>query len=120
MALDPPLTQAQIDADEIRVRKEALIHRALDGWDQFMASLFAVENDQTISSQVEIDAHKKAWYDVFAKGLNASLDIIQKSHGQQAQVGDITRAEEVIATDEAALKAETGNTVPIEIPQATK
>jgi hypothetical protein len=104
---DAPLTPQQIAAAELRVAKQAYVHRVLDSFDQFVASTLGIQNDQTISSATEIAAHKKVWYHAFAVALNDGLDLIQKSHGQLAQVGDITRAEEVIATDTSALAQET-------------
>ncbi|MGH9771521.1 MAG: hypothetical protein ACRD4Q_07455 [Candidatus Acidiferrales bacterium] len=104
--LDAPLTDQQIAVAEERASREGYVHRVFYGLDQFLASLLDVENDQTISSATEIAAHKKVWYTAFAKALNDGLDLIQRSHGQKAQAGDLARAEEVIATDTAALKSE--------------
>jgi hypothetical protein len=109
---DAPLTAAQIAANELQASKEDYVRRVLVGFDQFVGSVLDIQNDQTISSEAEIDAHKKVWYSFLAKGLNAGLDLIQASHGQKAQAGDLERAEAAIATDTAALKAETGNTPP--------
>ncbi len=108
MSLDTPLSDQQIATAEARAAQEGYIHRTLVGFDQFVASLLGIQNDQTISSATEIAAHKKVWYAAFAKALNDGLDLIQRSHGQKAQAGDITRAEEVIATDTQALKSEQG------------
>lgn len=104
---DAPLTPQQIAAAEARVSKEGYLHRALDGFDQFIATLMDVQDDQTISSATEIAAHKQVWYHAFAVALNSGLDLIQKSHGQLAQAGDIERAKEVIAVDTSALAQET-------------
>jgi hypothetical protein len=98
------LTPQQIAQAEINASKEKYIHRVLDAFDQFVASAIGVQDDQTISSASAIAAHRKVWYSVFAKGLNAGLDLIQASHGEKAQAGDIERAKEVIATDSTALK----------------
>jgi hypothetical protein len=100
---DAPLTAAEIAEAEIRAAKEGYIHRFLDSFDQMAAAAINVQNDQTISSATEIAAHKKVWYSGFAKILNDGLDLIQKSHGQLAQAGDVARAEKVIATDTQAL-----------------
>lgn len=101
---DAPLTPQQITTAELRATKEGYAHRVLVGFDQFLASMAGIQNDQTVSSQVEIAAHKKVWYSAFAKLLNDGLDLIQASHGQKAQAGDIVRAEAVIATDAPALR----------------
>jgi hypothetical protein len=112
MASDAPLTPQEQTKDAGQVAREGYIHRVLVGFDQFMGSVIGLQNDQTISSATEIAAHKKVWYSAAAKALNDGLDVIQKSHGQQAQVGDIVRAEEVIKTDTAALQKETGTVKP--------
>lgn len=104
MALDAPLTPQQIATAELRVAREGYVHRVLVGFDQFVASLLDAQNDQTISSQTEIDAHKQVWFHAFAVALNDGLDLLQRSHGQLAQVGDVVRAQEVIATDSNALE----------------
>lgn len=109
---DAPLTPVQIQTAELQAAKEGYVHRALVGFDQFIGSLLDIQNDQTISSATEIAAHKKVWYHAAAVALNSGLDLLQASHGQKAQVGDVVRAQEVIATDQAALKAETGSTAP--------
>ena len=113
MSIDTPLTPDQIAQAELNSAKESYIHKVLVGFDQFCASVVGIPNDQTISSQVEIDAHRKVWYSFLAKGLNAGLDLLQKSHGQKAQAGDIVRAEAVLARDKAALQNETGSTPPL-------
>lgn len=112
MASDAPLTPQQVATDQAKDLREGYIHRVLVGFDQFIGSVIGLQNDQTISSATEIAAHKKVWYHAAAIALNDGLDLLQKSHGQQAQVGDITRAEEVIKTDTAALQKETGQPVP--------
>lgn len=112
---DAPLTAEQIAAAELRAKKEGYIHRLLVGIDQLAATALDIPNDQTISSQTEIAAHKRAWYAGIARLLNDGLDELQKSHGQKAQAGDIARAERTIAADSAALRSETGaSPVPIE------
>ena len=103
MTLDPPLTSAQIAAQEVKIRQENYIQRFLVALDDLGAALLDIQNDQTISSQAEIDAHKRLWYSGLAGILSDGLDLIQQSHGQRAQVGDIVRAEAVIATDTEAL-----------------
>ena len=105
---DSPLTAQQITQAALQSKKEAYVHRVLVGLDQFTASVFGVQHDQTISSEAEIDAHKKIWFDIFSKGLNKGLDVLQASHGEKAQVGDIVRDKKDLATDEAALSKETG------------
>lgn len=110
---DAPLTAQQIAAAELRAAKEGYIHRLLVGIDQLAAAALGIPNDQTISSETEIAAHKRAWYAGIARLLNDGLDALQKSHGQKAQVGDIVRAERVISTDESALRSETGNAAPL-------
>lgn len=104
MILDAPLTPAQIATAEAQAAREGYIHRALVAFDQFIGATIDIQNDQTISSATEIAAHKKVWYHGFAVALNAGLDLLQGSHGEKAQSGDIERAEEVIATDTAALQ----------------
>jgi len=104
MSLDAPLSDQQIATAEVRAASENYIHRVLVGLDQFIASAIGIQNDQTISSATEIAAHKKVWYAAFAKALNDGLDLIQRSHGQKAQAGDVARAEAVLATDTTALK----------------
>ena len=108
---DAPLTAEQVAAAQLKVAKEGYIHRFLVQFDDLAAAALNIRNDQTISSQTEIDAHKHVWYAAFAKAQNDGLDLLQASHGQLAQVGDIVRAKEVIATDTAALQAE-GSAVP--------
>jgi hypothetical protein len=106
---DAPLTPQEITEAALRAKAEGYAHRAAVGIDQFLGSFIeGLKNDQTISSQAEIDAHKKVWYDAFQRALNDGLDLLQKSHGQMAQVGDVVRAKGIIATDEAALSQETG------------
>jgi hypothetical protein len=100
---DTPLTPTQLSVAELRAAKEGYAHRVLVGFDQFVGSILGEQNDQTISSQTEIDAHKKVWFHAFAVALNDGLDLIQKSHGQLAQAGDVERAKEAIATDTKAL-----------------
>jgi hypothetical protein len=98
-----PLTPAQIAAAQIRDAKEGYLHRLLVALDDFGGAFLDIQNDQTISSATEIAAHKHLWYSALAKALNDGLDLIQASHGQLAQVGDIERAKAVIAVDTAAL-----------------
>lgn len=98
------LTPEDISAAQLRASKEGYVHRALVGFDQFVASLLGIENDQTISSATAIAAHKHVWYHAFAVALNDGLNVIQKNHGELAQAGDIERAKKVIATDTAALQ----------------
>jgi hypothetical protein len=106
--LDPPLTAPEISAAMVRVKHERYFHRVLDSADQFFGALLGRQNDQTISSATEIAARNNAWYDKPAVVLNVGLDLIQQSHGQLAQAGDIERCNELIATDAAALTKETG------------
>jgi hypothetical protein len=106
--LDKPLTLQQVQKAELRAAGEHYPHRVLDGFDQFISSLLGAKNDQTISSQTEIDAHRQVWYSGFAKGLNFGLDLIQHSHGQLAQSGDLERCKELVYIDTNALKSETG------------
>jgi hypothetical protein len=106
--LDPPLNEEQIAAAMVRVKHERYLHRVLDSFDQFVGALIGKQDDQTVSSATEIAAHKDAWYDKPAVVLNDGLDLIQRSHGQLAQAGDIERCNELIATDAAALSKESG------------
>jgi hypothetical protein len=106
MTDDAPLTPQEVAAAQLRDAKEGYIHRWLVAFDDIAATTADIQNDETISSYVEIEAHKKVWYSFFSKALNAGLDLIQHSHGQLAQVGDISRAQAVLAKDTAALAAE--------------
>lgn len=103
---DTALTPTQIADAQASVAKERYTHRFLVAFDDLGGAILDLQNDQTISSATEIAAHKHVWYSFFAKALNKGLDLIQPSHGQLAQAGDIERAKEVIATDTAALQAE--------------
>jgi hypothetical protein len=112
--LDPPLTEEQIAAAMVRVKHQKYLHRVADSFDQFIGSLLGRQDDQTISSAVEIAAHKNAWYDKPAVLVNSGLDLLQRSHGQLAQSGDLERCAELVATDATALTTETGvQVVPI-------
>lgn len=106
--IDPPLTPEQISEAAFRAAKESYIHRALVSFDDFVSGLIGTINDQTVSSQTEIEAHRNVWFHSFAVALNDGLDLIQKSHGQLAQVGDVVRDEKDLARNESALASETG------------
>jgi len=106
--LDPPLSTEEISVAMGRVRHEGYVHRVLDSFDQFMGAIIGLQNDQTISSATEIAAHKNGVLKPFAVALNDGLDLIQRSHGQLAQAGDLERCTELKDTDAAALTAETG------------
>lgn len=103
--LDPPLTQQQIATAMVQAHHEGYVHRVLVGFDQFAGAVIGLQNDQTISSATEIAAHKG---NPVAIVLNDGLDLLERSHGQKAQAGDLERTVELRQTDALALTRETG------------
>jgi hypothetical protein len=99
--LNAQLTPAQVAAAEIRVAHEGYLHRVAVAFDQFINSTAGGKDDETIS------AHAQRLSDagnVLGKTLTEALDLLQKSHGRLAEVGDMTRGEAVTATEQKALE----------------
>src|SRR5271156_5150290 len=84
--LDPPLTEEQIATAMVEAHHEGYFHRVAVSFDQFAGAVIGLQDDQTISSATEIAAHKGI---IPAVVLNDGLDVLQVSHGQKAQAGDL-------------------------------
>lgn len=98
--MDTPLTPEQIAAAKLRAEHEGYLHKVAVGFDQFMNTATGGAPDETISSRAE--RHAKQGNE-FAKLLSYGLDLIQKQHGQLAQVGDEVRAEAVDGIEKESL-----------------
>ena len=94
-----PLTPAQQAAAEAAVAKEEYLRRVLVGIDQLMNVVTNGDPDETISSRAARAAlNGKKW----GVELSKLLDCFQYDHGAQAIEGDETRAEKVVAEENAS------------------
>jgi hypothetical protein len=97
---DAPLTPEQIQETAQQVKRESYFRRALVGLDQFVNVLTGGNPDETISSRSERLAAKG---NRFGKFMSWWLGKIQKQHGELAEVGDATRAQQVEQLEDNAL-----------------
>ena len=94
-----PLTPAQEAADEAQVSKEKYLRRVLVGIDQLINVVTDGDPGETISSRAaRAAAQGKPW----GIELSKLLDCFEYDHGALAMEGDETRAEHVIAEEEAS------------------
>ena len=90
--MDTPLTPEQVALQEQQTLHEDYLHRLAVSCDQFMNVVTDGLPDETISSRAQRMSEQG---NEFATLLIKVLDIIEKQHGEKAQVGDATRAEVV-------------------------
>jgi hypothetical protein len=98
--LNAPLTPQQITTAEIQAAHEGYFRRVIVDFDQFVNVATDGLPGETISSRAQRGADAG---NEFAKLLTHGLDLIQKSHGREAEAGDLIRAEDVEATEDKAL-----------------
>jgi hypothetical protein len=101
---DTPLTPTQIQSNAEQVDNEGYLRVVLVGFDQMWNTIIGGMPDETISAHVRrITDDPNAKHKLLAKVLNHMLNVIQPNHGARAEVGDLTRAENVLKTEQAAL-----------------
>jgi len=96
-----PLTPEEIQQLSERAEKEGWMHRDLVALDQFCNVAFLRGlPDETMSSHFQRMADEG---NEFGKMMIAWLDVIQKRHGQDAQAGDLGRAQVVEQRERGSL-----------------
>lgn len=100
-----PLTPSQTDLASEQAAHEGYVHRSLVGLDQFVNVLLDGSPDETISSRAARWATEETPGSLkhsIGTAVSKGLDMFQKDHGAKAEVGDLTRAQNVEAIEQKA------------------
>jgi len=98
---ETPLTPEQVKKEMSQAGNEGYFHRTLVGLDQFANVLMGGNPDETISAR-SARASKRGG--IVGKAMCWWLDKIQKNHGEDAEAGDLERADKVKQIEDSALK----------------
>jgi hypothetical protein len=93
---------AQIEAAKQRATHHGYFRRVLLGLDLFAnVAFFRGKTGETVSAHAQRDADAgKLW----GKAMTKFLHIFQRNHGKLAEIGDLGRAEQIVKTEQGALK----------------
>lgn len=102
---ETPLTPQQIQTEESQAAHEGYVHRTLVGLDQFVNVIAGGNPDETISARSARAAKRGG---VVGKFMCWWLDKLQKNHGEDAEAGDLERAQNIQNVEDNALNVPPG------------
>ena len=96
-----PLPANEVSTVEEHAAHESLIHHDGVAIDDLINALSGGNLDETISARMARWATEDTgWKQHVGSEVCKGLNLIQKDHGAKAELGDLTRAEEEVKTEE--------------------